>query len=216
MKQLIIFLLIIIVALIGYGKYSQYQRYNSPGSDYQKNNKIDLNYHNQEVLISYNTAIESLNSYVAIQWSANDIDVRTPEDDDNETKVAVAGYAKKMATVKYYEAILEQSSLLKEKGVSNDEIKFLEENGLDTETHKKAIKTQLIKSMFDPSKTIKTKDKSAFIYEVQKRLVANGFDIKVDGIYLEETSDAIKDFEEKNKLFADGKLDALTVDLLIQ
>jgi len=196
MKQLIIFLLIIIVALIGYGKYSQYQRYNSPGSDYQKNNKIDLNYHNQEVLISYNTAIESLNSYVAIQWSANDIDVRTPEDDDNETKVAVAGYAKKMATVKYYEAILEQSSLLKEKGVSNDEIKFLEENGLDTETHKKAIKTQLIKSMFDPSK--------------------NGFDIKVDGIYLEETSDAIKDFEEKNKLFADGKLDALTVDLLIQ
>ena len=46
--------------------------------------------------------------------------------------------------------------------------------------------------MFDPSIAIKTKDESAFIYEVQKKLVKNGFNIRVDGIYWQETSDAIK------------------------
>ena len=216
MKQIIIVLLIIIAALIGYGKYSQYQRYNSPGADYEKKDNIDLSYHNQEVVMNYHAAVESLNSYVATQWSANHIDVRTPKKDDKETEVSVANYAKKMANVKYYEAILEQSLLLKEKGISNVDIKHLEQTGIDLETQKKATKIEMIKNMFNPSIAIKTRDKSAFIYEVQKRLVANGFEIKVDGIYLDETSDAIKAFEKNNKLFADGKLDAITVDLLIQ
>ena len=216
MKQIIIVLLIIIAALIGYGKYSQYKRYNSPEVDYKSAKIIDLDYHDQEVVMNYYDAIERLNSYVKTQWTANEIDVRTPENDDEETKLAVSGYAKKLAKVKYYEAILEKSSLLKEKGISNKEIKYLEEKGLDIESQKRASKIQMIKNMFDPSRNILKKEKSVFIYEVQKRLVENGFNIKVDGIYLQETSDAIKSFEENNKLFADGQLDAITIDLLFK
>ena len=216
MKQIIIVLLIIIAAFIGYGKYSQYKRYNSPELDYQTTKKIDLDYHNQEVVMNYYEAIEEVNSHVATQWSANSIDVRTPKGDDHETKLAVANYAKKMAKVAYYEAQLEKSSSLKEKGLSNTEIKFLEENGIDMEAQKRATKVEMIKNMFDPSRNISKKEKSVFIYEVQKQLVKNGFDIKVDGIYLQQTSDAIKAFEEKNQLFADGQLDAITIDLLMK
>ena len=216
MKQIIIFLLVIIAGLIGYGKYSQYKRYNSPELDYKSTKNIDLNYHDQEVVMNYYSAIESLNSYIAMQWSANKIDVRTPEDDDSETKIAVEGYSKKLARVKYYEALLEESATHKENGLSNKEIKGIEIRGMDIEMLENKVKMKLIKSMFDPSTAIKTKDESAFIYEVQKHLVKNGFNIKVDGIYWQETSDAIKAFEEKNQLFADGQLDALTVDLLIR
>lgn len=216
MKQIIIVLLIIIASLIGYGKYSQYKRYNSPEVDYKSAKIIDLDYHNQEVVMNYYDAIEGLNSYIKTQWTANDIDVRTPENDDDETKLAVSGYSEKLAKVKYYEAKLEKSSLLKEKGISNKEIKYLEEKGLDIESQKRASKIQMIKNMFDPSRNILNKEKSVFIYEVQKRLVENGFNIKVDGIYLQETSDAIKSFEENNKLFADGQLDAITIDLLFE
>ena len=216
MKQIIIVLLIIIAALIGYGKYSQYKRYNSPELDYKSTKNIDLNYHNQEVVMNYYTAIESLNSYIAMQWSANEIDVRTPEDDDSETKIAVEGYSKILAKVKYYEALLEKSATHKEKGLTNLEIKNIENSGIDIETLENEAKIDLIKSMFDPSTAIKTRDESAFIYEVQKKLVKNGFNIRVDGIYWQETSDAIKAFEEKHQLFADGQLDAITVDLLIK
>jgi len=216
MKQIIIVLLIIIAALIGYGKYSQYKRYNSPELDYKSTKNIDLNYHNQEVVMNYYTAIESLNSYITMQWSANEIDVRTPEDDDSETKIAVEGYSKILAKVKYYEALLEKSATHKEKGLTNLEIRNIENSEIDIETLENETKIELIKSMFDPSTAIKTRDESAFIYEVQKKLVKNGFDIRVDGIYWQETSDAIKAFEEKHQLFADGKLDAITIDLLIK
>lgn len=208
--------MVIIAALIGYGKYSQYKRYNSPESDYKSDKKVDLDYYDQEIVMNYYDAIEGLNSYVKMQWSANKIDVRTPADDDSKTKIAVDGYSKGLSKVKYYESRLERSSMLKEKGLSNQEIKTLENRGIDFATFKKKANIDLIKSMFDPSTAIKTRDESTFIYEVQKKLVENGFDIRVDGIYWQETSDAIKSFEEKNQLFADGKLDALTVDLLIK
>ena len=87
MKKIIIFLLVIIVLLIGYGKYSQYKRYSSPEINYKTDKNIDVSYHNQELLLNYYEAVEALDSYVMLQWSANKIDVRTPEDDDIETNV---------------------------------------------------------------------------------------------------------------------------------
>ena len=121
MKQLIILLLLIIFFIIGYGQYSQYKRFNSPNVDYKTDKQLDLEYHNQELVINYHKAIEDLNSFVMLQWTANDIDVRTPDDDDEETKLAVATYAKKLAIIKYYETKLEKSASLKEKGISNKE-----------------------------------------------------------------------------------------------
>ena len=102
MKQIIIFLLLNIAFFIGYGKYNQYKRYNSSEVNYKTEKKIDLEYHNQELVINYNKAIEELNSFVMLQWAANNIDVRTPEDDDTKTKDALTKYAKKLAIVNYY------------------------------------------------------------------------------------------------------------------
>ena len=216
MKQIIIFLLLVIASLIGYGIYSDYKRYNSPEVNYKTDKDLDINYHNKEVVLNYYEAVEALDTYTMLQWSANDIDVRTPEDDDVETKSAVEIYAKKLAKVKYYESILENSAKLKEEGLSNTAIQFIEENGIDIETYTQNQKFNKIKNLFNPKDKLYNGYKNAIIYEVQKRLTALGDSIQVDGIYRVETFNAIKKFEEKNNLLADGLLDELTIDLMFQ
>ncbi|WP_439129518.1 peptidoglycan-binding domain-containing protein [Polaribacter sp.] len=220
MKQIIILLLLIIAFFIGFGKYQEYKRYNSPNVDYKTTAKIDVNYHNKEIVFDYYKAVEELNSFVMLQWTAKDIDVRTPEDDDYETKNSVKKYSDKLATVKYYETILENAANLKAKGLSNQEIKMIEKKGITLEALKKEQEhnsyKELIKAMFKEDKKFYKNDKSALIYEVQKLLVKNGFNIQIDGLYRTETSNAIKGFEEKNNLFADGNLDIMTLNLLLE
>ena len=216
MKQIIIFLLIIILALVGYGKYSQYKRYNSPEVNYSTDVKIDETYYNREFLLNYHEAIEDLNSYVMLQWTANDIDVRTPEDDDIETKNAVETYAKKLAKVKFYEQILNTSYNLKQKGLSNKEVQFLEENGLSLETYNTKNKIETIKKLFNKNTNLYNGEKNAIIYEIQKRLNTLGYSIQIDGVYRIETLNAIKSFEEKHNVLADGYLDDLTLELMFE
>jgi hypothetical protein len=216
MKQLIIFLLLIIALLIGYGKYSQYQRYNTPEIDYTTDTKLDLEYFDKNLLLNYEEAIADLNTYTRLQWSANGIDVRTPEDDDTETNVAVSAYSKKLAKVHFYEKVLNNSSNLKDKGLTNKEIKFLEENGIDIETMRKKTRFQVIKSLFTTNIKLYNGEKNALIYEVQKELNKNGADITIDGVYRVETLNAIKKFEEEHNLLADGYLDALTLETIFQ
>lgn len=216
MKQIIIFLLIIIALLIGYGKYSQYQRYSSPEVNYVTDKNIDVSYHNQELVMNYYEAVEALDRYVMLQWSANEIDVRTPENDDIETKVAVENYAKKLAKVHFYEAILENSNNLKEKGLDNKEIKFIENEGIDFKTYKRKLKYEKIKNLFNSDVKLYNGEKNAIIYEVQKELNRKGDSVTVDGVYRFETLNAIKDFEKKNNLLADGYLDDLTLEMIFE
>ena len=216
MKQIIILLLLIIAFIIGFGKYNQYKRYNTPNVDYKTEKTLDFEYHNQDLVINYYKAIENLNSYVMTQWTANNIDVRTPEDDDEETKLAVVKYADKLATINYYETKLAKSFSLKEKGLSNNEIRYLEETGTDLKSHQKTLANNKIKSMFKANEKLTYGHKSALIFEVQKKLIAKGLDLQIDGLYKIETLHAIKLFEEKNNLYADGFLDVLTLDSLFK
>lgn len=216
MKQIIIFLLIVIIAIIGYGKYSDYKRYNSPEVDYKTEKNIDVNYHNQETVFNYHNAIEDLNSFIMMQWSSNNIDVRTPENDDIETKLAVEKYTEKLAKVHYYEIILENSSKLKEEGLDNTEIQFIEANGIDIATYKRKLKSDKIKKLYNANVKLYNGSKNAIIYEVQKELNKRGHKIQIDGVYRIETFNAIKNFEEKNNLLADGFLDELTLEMMFQ
>ncbi|WP_299014759.1 peptidoglycan-binding domain-containing protein [uncultured Polaribacter sp.] len=216
MKQLIILLLLIIAFIIGFSKYNQYKRYNAPKVNYKTDKKLDLEYHNQELVLNYNKAVEDLNSFVIMQYTANSIDVRTPKNDDEQTKLAIAKYSDKLATIRYYESKLEKSAFLKKNGLSNQEIKFLEEQGLELKHYKKNQEVNKIKQMFNADRKIVYGDKSPLIYEVQKKLVANGIDVTVDGLYKIQTLKGIQLFEKNNNLYPDGFLDILTLDALFK
>ncbi len=216
MKQIIIFLLVIILGIISYGQYKQYKRFSLENYEYKTSDNIDLDYHDKSTLYKYYEAVEGVNSYIASQWSAERIDVRSPKDDDDETKLAVDTYAKKAAKVKYYEAQLEKSKRLKNSGLTNDEVKLFEDKGITLKDLQKAESDAKMKSMFSDNTNLRLGERNAFVYEIQKLLVNKGFDIPVDGVYQSITSNAILDFEAKNNLFPDGKIDLLTLEALLK
>lgn len=220
MKQLIILLLLIILGIIGYGQYATYKRYHTANAAYKTSTAIDLEYHNQSTLADYFNAIENLNSFVTMQWTANEIDVRTPDDTSEETKIAVANYAKKLANIKYLEQKLLKSTELKKTGYTNKEIKFLEEKGISNSENsvieKEKSYSKTLRLMFEKNENKYLLKNNAFIFEIQKLLVKKGHTIQIDGLYKTETANAIKSFEVTNNLFADGIIDLLTLEALLK
>ena len=218
MKKILIVILLVIIGIFAYNQYNDYQRYHSPNADYKMSENIDTNYHDKSVLFNYYKAIENLNGYVIMQWSVNGIDVKNPKKDNQKTQYAVNKYRDKLSHVKYYEAILENSLTLKNKGFTNLQIKSLETEGISAEainkkTVAKTYKKIIISSL--PKQSIRLGSKSAFIYELQKLLVKKGYEIPVDGVYKDITSDALKNFEEKNQLLPDGQIDLFSLEKLL-
>ena len=214
MKKLIIALIAIIVLIFAYNQYKEYQRFHPDNFNYKSSENIDLEYYNQDVVYSYFEAVQALNGFANMQWNVNEINVKSPEDDDESTTFVVNEYRKKLAKVKYYEAKLEASKQLKEEGLTNDLIK-LKLEGNSTKPDSNAIFKSKIKSMYAANPKVRLGEKSAFIYEVQKLLVKKGFDLELDGVYHTITRNAIMEFETKHNLFPDGNLDVLTLDALL-
>lgn len=218
MKKILITIAVIIVLMFAYSQYKEYKRFHPTNANIKASEAIDLNYHNQEMVYNYYSALEEANNYMQMQWSANEIDVRSPEDDDEETAIAIAAYSKKTAKLNHIQSLLEQSKTLKSQGLTNEDIKFFETKGVTKAAYDKlkqqeAHSKMLFKIM--PDRAIFSGERSAFVYELQKLLVKKGHDIPVDGVYKNITSDALKVFEEKNNVFPDGKIDAMTLKLLL-
>ena len=217
MKEIIIFLLVIIAIIIGYGQYNQYQRFSLENYEYKAKKGIDLAYHDNTFLLDYYEAVEDLNNCVITQWSANGIDVRTPESDDEETQAAAKMYTKKLANVKLYENQLIASTKLKSKGMTNQDVRSFEKDGVTMEDKiREEHNANLIDMFGDVSNTVKLGDNGPFVYEIQKMLKAKGYDVPVDGVFKDLTSEALQDFETKNKLYPDGKLDVFTLEKLLK
>ncbi|AUC83053.1 peptidoglycan-binding protein [Lacinutrix sp. Bg11-31] len=219
MKKILLFILAVIILIFGYSQYKEYQRFHPENANIKASENIDLNYHSQETVYNYYDALEAVNNYMQMQWSANSIDVRSPENDDAETTLAVLEYGRKVAKANYYKAILEASKTFKNKGLTNEEIKLFEIKGVSITEHNKeemSLKEKQLLLNMMPQKALYSGEKSAFIYEMQKLLVKKGYDISVDGVYQTITSEALKGFEEKNNLFPDGKIDLKTLDLLLK
>lgn len=218
MKQLIIFILIVILGFIGYDFYKDWARFNAPEYHYNSDTKIDKNYHDQSVVMDYHNAVADLNAFVKLQWTANDIDVRLPEKDDLETQTAVKEYAQKLGHVTYLEEKLAQSATYKSKGWDNYKIMAFENNQLSPELITKKKQRELLQQLYKSEAVTSQRigAKSPLIFEVQKQLIDKGYDISLDGVFAQITSTALADFEAKNNFYPDGKIDALTFDALIK
>jgi hypothetical protein len=219
MKQIIITLLVVLLLILGFNLYSDYKRFHSPGSDYVSTQKIDLNYYDSTTLENYYQAIEEVNAYVRTAWANDDVDVRNPEDDDEDTKAVVSGYTKKLGIVKLYEEKLVQSAKMKSEGLNDKDVIAFEESGFKGKDYNEFIKRKFLMETFksNPEKySLKVGDFNSFVFELQKILVKKGYNIPVDGLFRDITLKAVGAFEQKNGLFADGKVDAVTLDYLLR
>lgn len=219
MKQIIITLLVVLLLILGFNLYSDYKRFHSPGSDYVSTQKVDLNYYDSTTLQNYYQAIEEVNAYVRTAWANDDVDIRNPEDDDEDTKAVVSGYTKKLGIVKLYEEKLVQSAKMKNEGLNDKDVIAFEESGFKSKDYNEFIKRKFLMETFksNPEKySLKVGDFNSFVFELQKIIVKKGYNIPVDGLFRDITLKAVGAFEQKNGLFADGKLDAATLDYLLR
>lgn len=204
MKQIIIILLVVIVGIMGYNLYKKHHRFNPPNFEYTISEAIDANHPNKELLLNYYQAVEVVNGYVITQWGANEIDVRNPEDDNAQTLAAVSEYSKKLGYVKYYE-----SQLLKPK----EKKTVMKMDASKVENRKKLIQKLFYAN--SQANGLQVGDRGALVYEIQRLLVQKGDSIVHDGIFSTETFNAIYTYEKQNGLFADGILDVVTLDYLL-
>jgi hypothetical protein len=217
MKQIIIFLLLIIVGILGYNTYSKYKRFNPPGSTYQTPVNIDLNYYDQEVVADYHQAVAKVNGHVAQMWSFHSIDVRAPKKDNEATKAAVATYEELMAKLKGLEAKLQESARLKEEGMNNVQIEA-KELGLDTAKASLKSKKEMLLGWLETAPAdfeFGIGSEGPLVYELQGILIKMGYKIEHDGIFRLATSSAVEAFETKNGFYADGRMDPLTAYALL-
>ena len=202
MKQIIIILLIVILGIMGFNMYSKYKRFSLQEYEYKVPEGLDVSKADKGLVYDYYNAIEAVNGYIITQWSANKIDVRNPKNDRESTLAAVNQYREKLAKVAYYEAMITQPKTTKEA------------KKLSKEDYKK----QLIRKQFyanPEANQLSIGDQNALVYEVQRMLNAHGDSLELDGLYRAETFNALLEFEQKNGLFADGKLDAITLEYLL-
>ena len=67
MKQLIIFILIVILGFVAYDFYKDWARFHTPEYHYTTAASIDTDYHNQTVVKDYHTTVTDLNVFVKMQ-----------------------------------------------------------------------------------------------------------------------------------------------------
>ena len=204
MKQIIIFLLIIIVAIIGFGQYKKYKRFSLSEYEYKTPDTIDIANVDKGLLLDYYEAVEALNGCVITQWGAEEIDVRNPKGDSEQELAAVAKYRKKLANVRFYEA-----QLLNPSGKESTRKVFSED-----ERKKESIRAAY--QIHPDMNSFEIGDSSALIFEIQRLLNEKGDSILRDGIYKEETLNSLQAFEKKNGLFPDGRMDAITLEYLLK
>lgn len=202
MKQIIIFLLIVIIGLIGWGQYKKYKRFSLSEYEYKIPEGLE-NSSDKDLLLDYFQAVEAVNGYVITQWSAHRIDVRNPKKENAETKAAVTEYRNKLANVKYFEQQLLNPEKIIEPEVNSD-----------AEKKKELIRAQFFSNT--NANALRIGDQNALVFEIQRILIEKGDTIKHDGLFRTETFNALKSFEEKNGLFPDGKLDAITLEYLLK
>lgn len=208
MKKLAIIIITFSLVVIAYFQYKSYQRFNPPSPyHYEASDSIDLNYFDPSVQSQYYDQIYALGSFARMQWSAHGVDVLYPEDDP-ESQKAASHFARKLSIVKKLEDKLIYSRQLKEQGFDNLAIKYITEQGIAPKNYYYLSNEQFI--------GLEMGDVSQEVWDIQKILINNGYDIPQDGTFGIETETALKDFQKKQGLFPSGATDKQTIKTLIK
>ena len=210
MKNIAILLTVVALMVIAYVQFKKHRRFSPPNEyDYvAKTDQIDANYHNQTLVTEYFETCYKIGDFARQTWYNQDIDVLTEDREIPQSANATATYTRLRTRASTLEARLRESKKLKTLGFDNNAIKIIEEKGLS----EKNFNTFML---LNGKKIIKGQE-DASVWEMQKLLIAKGFTLKLDGAYNDETTDAIKAFQQKNALYASGTADEATLNLLLK
>lgn len=207
MKKLLLIIVIVTLPLIAFFQYQKYKKFNPPVAYvYAISDDVDINYHDQELVDEYFAKAVEFGSFARLKWRNEGIDVRFPDENDQEAINASKYWNRLAARLELLERKLESSQKLKAQGHNNQEVR-------------------LIESGFQPTQLPFLKDKenitgitpgeqSRFVWIVQERLINKGYEHVLDGLFGVDTQNAITSFQTDQGIYPAGLINDETFDLL--
>lgn len=207
MKKVIISLVVILLLAITFFQYKKYTRLNAPHTyEYPISSEVDPDYFDPSVVKEYYETAYEVGSFAREQWVNYRIDVLYRDNSKSLSKQATLTYNKMRAAAKELENRLIQSSQLKKQGYSNADIKIMHEKGF-------SVRDFDLFATFG-STVYQFGDKDPGILYMQQKLNEQGYPIRIDGIFNQETKKAIMDFQNKQQLYPSGIAGKQTLQLL--
>lgn len=214
-----VFLLLFLFTLIGLGIYRRYevhQRYeNISRFDYASQDSVDYGYYDQNTLRVYLDNCDKLTTIAKSLWLKDGIDVTATRKGYGEAQSQINRYYTLLKYTRSIEDKLIQSQDMKDQGLTNDDIKII----LDKDITIGAVESEKDKMAayeFLKGKNVSASSKPNEIWELQKLLNANDYNLSINGIYDASTDSALLDFEKDNNLYPAHSCDDLTLRKLAE
>jgi murein L,D-transpeptidase YcbB/YkuD len=210
MKRLFYLIIILSLPVLVYFQYVKYKRFHPPVDyEYVVNPDIDKEYHDPEVVHRYYQNALGVGSYARYIWRKHRTDVRFASPDDPAEAVYLETYNQTIARARFLEDRLLASAHLKKAGYSNSDIRIMESQGMSEQEF------ELWKLLKDHP-VLKMGDQSSVVWKIQEMLVSLGYVMPIDGLFKWETRDAVKEFQNANKMFPSGSVDDITLKALLE
>ncbi len=194
MKRLAYLILIISLPLLIFFQWRKYRRFNPPTDySYEINEAIDAQYHDPEAVLQYYQAAEATGTYARYCWRKHRVDVKVPDLEDPEEAAMTKVYQQHLATTQALERRLLQSAQWKSQGLSTSEIQTLERSGMSPQS----LQAQ---QLLGVDRLVRFGEESPSVWHIQKLLIAKGYDIRLDGIFDQETLAALNALQAADSL----------------
>ena len=194
MKRLFYLIVIITLPILVFFQWSKYRRFHPPSEyAYPVSEAIDAQYHDPAVVLQYYQAAEATGTYARYCWRKHRIDVKFPNLEDPEEAAKVQIYQQHLATAQALEKRLVQSATWKTQGLSQLEIQTLERTGMTADDLH-------IQKLLGGDKLVRFGEESPSVWQIQKLLIDKGYNIRLDGIFDQETLSALNAFQATDSL----------------
>ena len=216
LRIIFIAFVLLVIGLFAYHKYTRHQRCEHISRfDYLPNDSIDYNYYDQTVLQTYLNNCARLTSMSKKLWIRNGVDIHKDSTGFGEIQSQINKYNWTLKYTRILEGRLKDSKDMKDGGLTNDVIKMVFEEGitvgaLENEKDKEAAYE------FLKGKNISSASKPNEIWELQKLLNANDYNLSINGVYDASTDSALIDFQKSNNLYPSHICDDMTLKKLTE
>ena len=213
-----VFATIILLAVCawGYHRYSQHKKYeNISRFDYLPKDSIDYSYYDQAALARYFDNCQKLTDQAKCLWLKNGVDIHTAKTGFGETQSKINRYQALLRYTKVLEAKLAESKDLKDQGLGNDVIEAILDKGITIGAVENE-KDKMAGYEFLKGRNVSAHSPQSEIWEMQKLLNANDYNININGIFDAATDSALLDFQRTNNLYPSHICDDITLKKLAE
>lgn len=215
-KFLFVAVLLLFIGSWSYHRYSLHKKYeNISRFDYLPKDSIDYNYYDKVTLSTYLDNCNQLTDLAKTLWLKNGIDIHTATTAYGEGQSRINRYKALLNYTKILEAKLRESKDLKDQDLDNDVIQMIIEKGT-TVGAVENDKDKIAGYEFLKGKNVSPHSAKSEIWEMQKLLNDNDYNLNINGVFDAATDSALLDFQHDNNIYPSHICDDITLKKLAE